>query len=59
MSKIKMTSQEWKDVITMHGAFIGMGLVFGCFGYWQVLALIAGMEVVLWTVLSSVWHLIE
>lgn len=59
MNTIKMTSQEWKDVITMQAAFFGMGLVFTCFGYWQVLALIAGLQVTLGLVLSAVWHLIE
>ncbi len=56
---IKMTRQEWKDAITMHGAFLGMGSIFAVCGFWQVLALIAAVEVVLWVVLSAVWHLIE
>ena len=59
MSTIKMTRQDWKDVCVMQGSFLGMGLMFAACGYWQVLALVAAVEVALWVVLSAVWHLIE
>lgn len=59
MSTIKMTRQEWKDVCVMQGAFFGMGLAFAAFGAWQVLALIAGLQVATGLVLSAVWHLVE